>query len=361
MDLLFKLLGRMRNLGATDLLLSSGMQPALRVHGRLTPNDAEPLTAAQIEKMARAVLGESHLKTFQEKLELNLGCTLPNLGRFRVNVFRQRGDMAMAIRAIPAEVPDFEALGLPSVLQEVAMLKRGLVLFVGACGSGKSTTLAAMIEHRSKNDLGHIITIEDPIEYVLPHRTSMVNQREIGVDTRSYHDALMNALRQSPDVLMIGEIRDRDTMEQAIEFADTGHLCLSTLHANTANQAFDRIINLFREEERDQVLISLAHNVRAILSQRLVQTLDGTRVLAYELLVQTARTSEIIRKGEFHKLKETMEKGVTNGMLTFDQCLFNLFEQNIISADTALEYADSVGNLRLRMKLAAQDGISSYQ
>ncbi len=358
MDLLYELMSRTRQLGATDLLLSSGTQPAFRIQGKLAPRRGEQMTGRQMQDLARQVLADGQMRAFEERLELNIGCSFADLGRFRINFFRQRGDIAMAIRAIPPEVPGFAALGLPDLLGEIAMLKRGLVLFVGACGSGKSTTLAAMIEYRSHNDLGHIITIEDPIEYLLPHRECMVNQREIGVDTHSYSQALVNALRQSPDVLVIGEIRDRETMERAIEFADTGHLCLSTLHANNASQAFDRIINLFKEDEREQVLISLAQNVRAVLSQRLVVTLEERRTAAYELLLHSPRVSEIIRKGEFEKLREAMEKGGHSGMLSFDQCLFYLFEQSVISADTALEYADSVSNLRLRMKLAAQDGMA---
>ncbi len=352
MDLLL-LLQRMRVMGATDLLLSSGIEPAFRVNGKLAPRTGEKLTAREIDQMAARVLQERYLKTFAESMELNVGLSLPDLGRFRVNMFRQRGDTAIAIRAIPHQVPSFESLGLPSKLKELAMLKRGLILLVGSCGSGKSTSLAALIEHRSRHDSGHIITIEDPIEYLLPHRQSMVNQREIGIDTQTYHDAMVNALRQSPDVLMIGEIRDRKTMERAIEFSDTGQLCLSTLHCNNANMAFDRIINLFEEDEREQILVSLSQNIRAVLSQRLVPTLDGSRTAAYELLVYTARISEIIRKGEFSKLKEAMERSNLEGMQTFDQSLYALRCQQTISEETALQFADSIGNLRLRMKLTA--------
>ncbi len=359
MDLIFKLLKQMRTVGASDLLLSNGMPPALRVNGKLGAVLDEALNPAQIEAIAKKLFNESQQHSFATTLECNVGVSFPDLGRFRVNGFRQRGSVALAIRAVPTRTPDFKALGLPDTLKDIAMQKRGLVLFVGACGSGKSTSLASMIDYRSRNEDGHIITIEDPVEFLLPHRRSMVNQREIGVDTRSYSGALMNALRQSPDVLMIGEIRDRDTLERALEFADTGHLCLSTLHANNANQTFDRIINFFREEERAQILISLGQNLRAVISQRLLPSCKGERTLAYELLTGSPRVGELVRRGEFEKLKETMEKGQAHGMNTFDQCLFDLYENGRISADTALEYADSVSNLRLRMKLAAHENVAT--
>ena len=359
MDLLFKLLKQMRTLGASDLLLSNGMPPALRVNGKLNAVLDEALNPTQIENIAKQLFDEPHQKSFAATLECNVGVSFPDLGRFRVNGFRQRGSIALAIRAVPTTTPDFAALGLPDTLKDIAMQKRGLVLFVGACGSGKSTSLASMIDYRSRNEDGHIITIEDPVEFLLPHHRSMVNQREIGVDTHSYSEALMNALRQSPDVLMIGEIRDRDTLERALEFADTGHLCLSTLHANNANQTFDRIINFFREEERAQILVSLGQNLRAVISQRLLPSLSGARALAYELLTGSPRISELVRRGEFEKLKEAMEKGQAHGMNTFDQCLFSLYERGKISADTALEFADSVSNLRLRMKLAAHESVGT--
>jgi twitching motility protein PilU len=338
-------------------LLSNGMPPALRINGKLSAAPDAALNPAQIEAIAKQLFDESQQKSFIATLECNVGVSFPGLGRFRINGFRQRGSIALAIRAVPTATPDFAALGLPDSLKDIAMQKRGLVLFVGACGSGKSTSLASMIDYRSRNEDGHIITIEDPVEFLLPHRRSMVNQREIGVDTHTYSGALMNALRQSPDVLMIGEIRDRDTLERALEFADTGHLCLSTLHANNANQTFDRIINFFREEERAQILVSLGQNLRAVISQRLLPSLNGARALASELLTGSPRVSELVRRGESEKLKETMEKGQAHSMNTFDQCLFSLHERGKISADTALEYADSVSNLRLRMKLAAHESV----
>ncbi len=355
MDLILKLLGQMRTAGASDLLLSNDMPPALRVNGHLSVVLDEALNPTRIEGIAKRLFSEEQQKIFATALECNVGVSFPGLGRFRVNGFRQRGSIALAIRAVPAQTPDFAALGLPDTLKDIAMQKRGLVLFVGACGSGKSTSLASMIDYRSRNDDGHIITIEDPIEFLLQHHRSMVNQREIGVDTHSYSNALINALRQSPDVLMIGEIRDRDALERALEFADTGHLCLSTLHASNANQTFDRIVNFFREEERTQILISLGQNLRAVISQRLLPGPNGKRVLAHELLAASPRVSELVRRGEFEKLKEAMEKGQEYGMNTFDQSLYSLYERGTISADIALEYADSVSNLRLRMKLAAHD------
>ena len=355
MDLLHNLLTRMRRLGASDLLLSTETPPAFRVDGKLAPRSGDSLQVKHIEQIVGSVLSEAQRREFLETCEYNLALSLGDLGRFRFNLFRQRGQTAVAIRAVPPEVPTLESLGLPAALKEVALLRRGLILFVGACGSGKSTALASMLEYRNQNDHSHIITVEDPIEYLIPHRQSMVNQREVGIDTHSFHQALVNALRQSPDVLAIGEIRTREALEKAIEFSSTGHLCLSTLHANNANEAFDRILNLFEENEREQVLISLAQNTRAVLSQRLVPTQQGGRAAACELLLYSPLVSDIIRRGEFTKLKETMEKDVSSGMLTCDQSLFNLYQNGQISAETAFEYADSASNLRLRMKLAAHE------
>ncbi|MFN2308322.1 MAG: PilT/PilU family type 4a pilus ATPase [Gammaproteobacteria bacterium] len=352
MDLLHKLLDKMRRAGASDLLLSAGTPPAFRIDGKLAPRSGDSLQANHIERLAAALLSETQRQSFEDTCECNLAESFGELGRFRINLFRQRGQTAIAIRAVPPQVPSLEQLGLPGALKDVALLRRGLVLFVGACGSGKSTALAALLEHRNQHDHGHIITVEDPIEYLLPHRQSMVNQREVGIDTRSYHNALVNALRQSPDVLAIGEIRTREALEKAIEFASTGHLCVSTLHANNANEAFDRIINLFEESEREQVLISLAQNTRAVLSQRLLPAKRGGRIAACELLLHSPLIGDIIRRGEFAKLKEAMEKATNSGMCTMDQSLFERYRSGHISAETAIEYADSPGNLRLRMKLA---------
>jgi twitching motility protein PilU len=354
MTQLVDLLKRTRELGASDLLLSTQAPPAYRVHGKLIPREGEPISRQALEGMVNALLSEHQQTLFAQRLEMNLAHRFPDLGRFRINVFRQRGHLAMAIRAIPLQIPGFEELGLPEKLRELAMLKRGLILMVGGAGSGKSTTLAVMLEQRNRNDRCHIITVEDPIEYTFRHQESMVNQREVGLDTQSYHQALMNALRQSPDVLMIGEIRDREAMERAIEFADTGHLCLSTLHANSANQAFDRIINLFQEHERAQVLLSLSANLRGIFSQRLVPTRAGGRIGAYELLVNTPLVSDLIRRGEVSALKETMEKDEGYGMISFDQSLYARVREGLIEEATALEYADSPSNLRLKFRLEGQ-------
>lgn len=359
MDLLHALLTKMRSAGATDLLLSTGTPPAYRINGKLAPRSGDSLQAKHIDKLVGSLLSEAQQQQFREQCEFNLAQSFAELGRFRFNLFRQRGHTAIAIRAIPPQVPSFEALGLPNELKETALLRRGLVLFVGACGSGKSTALAAMIEHRNQYDSGHIITVEDPIEYLIPHRQSMVNQREVGIDTHSFHQALINALRQSPDVLVIGEIRTRESLEKAIEFASTGHLCLSTLHANNAYEAFDRIINLFEESEREQILISLAQNTRVVLSQRLIPAQAGGRTAACELLLQSPHVSEIIRRGEFAKLKDVMERSTGSGMRTFDESLYQLAASGLITAGIALEYADSASNLKLRMKLASHESQSA--
>jgi len=352
MDLLSNLLKQMIQLGASDLFLSTNTPPAFRVNGKLLPRSDEPtLRPGKTEKMAHLLMLEHQKEAFDQNPEMNLAFTVPGIGRFRVNIFRQRNDVAMVIRAIPPSVPDFTALNIPEALKKIVMLKRGLVLIVGPSGSGKSTTLAAMIEHRNVNDLSHIITIEDPIEYYLEHKHCVVNQREIGVDTKSYPEALINVLRQSPDVLIIGEIRDRKTMEHAIEYADTGHLCLATFHANNTFQAFERILNMFPEEKSEQLLISLSLNMQAVLSQRLIPSVSGQRVPAWELLCTTPRVKELIRKSAFAELKDVMEKDVNDGMQTFDQTLYELCKQGHITEDAALEHAESVSNLRLQMRL----------
>ena len=301
--------------------------------------------------MARLVMQDEQFQAFSSEHEISLGFSIPELGRFRFNIFRQQRDISVVVRAIPEKVPDYETLGLPEILKNIVMLKRGLVLVVGPSGSGKSTTLAAMIDYRNSNTLSHIITIEEPIEYIFEHRQSVINQREVGVDTHSYHNALINALRQSPDVLMVGEIREQRIMDDVIEFSDTGHLCLATLHANNASQAFERIINMFPEEQRDALCGTLASNIQAVISQRLVPTLDGKRTAAVELLIGTARVRDLIRRRDFGVLAEVMEKDANNGMRIMDQSLFELYKTDKISADTALQFADSVSNLRLKMRL----------
>ncbi len=349
---LVTLLTRTRELGASDLLLSTSAPPAYRVDGKLVPREGEPITSEELNSFVRKVLNREQLERFQSELEMNVAHRFGELGRFRINVFRQRGHLAIAFRAIPDQIPSIEQLNLPDKLAELAMHKRGLVIMVGGCGSGKSTTLAAMIEHRNRHDRGHVITVEDPIEYTFSHKECMVNQREVGLDTRSFQSALINSLRQSPDVLMIGEVRDRETMERAIEFADTGHLCLTTLHANASDQVFDRILNLFQEHERPQILSSLAANLRAVLSQRLVPAAAGGRICAYELMVNSPLIADLIRRGECDNVKQVMEKDEAHGMMTFDQCLYERVQQQLITQETALEYADSSSNLKLRMRLS---------
>jgi twitching motility protein PilU len=362
MDLLSKLLKRMVQLGASDLFLSTNTAPAFRVNGKLLPRDDEdpPLPPGATEKMCQLIMIEEHRRLFDEQLEMNMAFSLPGLGRFRVNVFKQRGDIALVIRSLAGEIPAFDKLRIPNTLKELVMLNRGLVLIVGPAGSGKSTTLASMLDHRNANDLAHIITVEDPIEYFLTHKQSVIHQREIGVDTLSYQDALTNAMRQSPDVLVIGEVRDRATLEHAIEYADTGHLCLATFHAHNTQQALERIVNMFDENRREQILLGLSMNVQAILSQKLIPDTQGGRVPAWELLRHTARTADLLRRGEFHELHEVIEKDVSTDMQTFDQSLYNLQQQGLISAETALQYADSVSNLRLQMRLSPERSNPEY-
>ncbi|WP_346837058.1 PilT/PilU family type 4a pilus ATPase [Microbulbifer sp. SAOS-129_SWC] len=339
-----------RNDGS-DLYLSTGAPPCAKFQGVLKPLSKEPLGPGQIEKMAMEIMDAEQQEEFKRELEMNLAMTIPNVGRFRINIFWQRNQVSIVARNIVTEIPKFDDLKLPEILKEVVMAKRGLVLFVGGTGSGKSTSLAALIDHRNTNSGGHIITIEDPVEYVHKHKKSVINQREVGVDTRSFHAALKNTLRQAPDVILIGEIRDRETMEHALAFAETGHLAISTLHANNANQALDRIVNFFPEERRPQLLMSLSQNIRAFVSQRLVPTVDGKRCAAVEILLGTQTINELILKGEFHSIKEIMQKSENLGMQTFDGALFKLYVEGRISHDDAIRNADSANNLRLRIKL----------
>jgi twitching motility protein PilU len=301
-------------------------------------------------------MSEAQLREYGENLELNMAMSLPGVSRFRVNVFRQRGSAGMVIRRVKAEVSSLAELGLPDILKEISMSKRGLVLVVGATGSGKSTTLAAMVDHRNDTESGHIITIEDPIEFVHRHKKSIVTQREVGFDTHSFQAALKNTLRQAPDVILIGEIRDTETMEAAVTFAETGHLCLGTLHSNNANQAIERIMNFFPLERHAQIYLQLSLNLRSIISQRLIPSLDGRRVAALEILMDTPRVRDLIRKGEVDILKEAMEQGVQEGCQTFDQALFMLYKEGKIGLDQALINADSANNLRLKIKLAGLKG-----
>lgn len=340
----------------SDLYLSTGAPPCAKFHGALKPLAKEPLASGAISEIAESIMDEQQLTEFNQELEMNLAYSIPNVGRFRINIFKQRNEVSIVARNINTEIPKFDDLGLPEILKEVVMSKRGLILFVGGTGSGKSTSLASLIDHRNSNSGGHIITIEDPVEFIHKHKKSVINQREVGTDTRSFHNALKNTLRQAPDVILIGEIRDRATMEHALEFAETGHLAISTLHANNANQALDRIVNLFPEERRPQLLMGLAGNLRAFVSQRLVPTIDNKRCAAVEVLLGTKTISELILKGDFHSIKEIMEKSENLGMQTFDGALFKLYQAGKISLDQALANADSANNLRLRIKLAESDG-----
>ncbi len=336
----------------SDIYLSTGAPPCGKFQGTLRLLDKEPLPPGRVKQIAYSVMDGAQAAEFEKTLEMNLAISESGVGRFRVNIFKQRGEISMVIRNIKTDIPSMETLGLPAVLTQVIMEKRGLVLFVGGTGSGKSTSLAALIDYRNSNSGGHIITIEDPIEFVHRHKRSIVNQREVGVDTLSYADALKNTLRQAPDVILIGEIRDRETMEHALAFAETGHLAISTLHANSANQALDRIINFFPEERRPQLLADLSGNLRAFVSQRLIPTVDGKRVAAIEILLNSPMVEALIKRGEVSGLKEIMEKSTGLGMQTFDQALFALYQAGKISFEEAIKNADSANNLRLRINLS---------
>jgi twitching motility protein PilU len=340
----------------SDLYLSTGAPPCAKFQGVLKPLSSEPMKPGEISAIANGILDEEQRQQFAQDLEMNLAHSIPGVGRFRINVFRQRNDVSIVARNITTEIPKFDDLGLPPVLKEVVMAKRGLVLFVGGTGSGKSTSLAALIDHRNSTSGGHIITIEDPIEYVHRHKKCIVNQREVGVDTRSFHNALVNTLRQAPDVILIGEVRNRETMEHALAFAETGHLAISTLHANNANQALERIVNLFPEERRPQLLMNLGQNLRAFVSQRLVPTVDGKRCAAIEVLLGTKTIEELVIKGEFDSIKEIMAKSEALGMQTFDSALFKLYKEGRITQDEAIRNADSQNDVRLRIKLDHSGG-----
>lgn len=343
--------------GGSDLYLSTGAPPCAKFDGQLKPIASDVLKPGEIATIASEMMDETQQEEFHRELELNLAVSIAGVGRFRVNVFNQRNQASVVARHIVTDIPNWKDLGLPDILPELIMKKRGLILFVGATGSGKSTSLAALIDHRNANNAGHIVTIEDPIEFVHRHKRSIVNQREVGVDTRSWHNALKNTLRQAPDVILIGEIRDRETMEHAISFAETGHLCISTLHANNANQALDRIINFFPEAKRSQLLLDLSLNLQAFISQRLIPATNGGRAAAIEVLLGTPSIRELILKGEIASIKEMMEKSDNLGMKTFDKALFDLFQEGKISEDQALKNADSANNLRLRIKLASEGGV----
>ena len=342
--------------GGSDLYLSTGAPPCAKFQGALKPISGDILQPGEIKDIANEIMDTVQRETFEEDLEMNLAISVSGYGRFRINIFVQRNEVGIVARNIVADIPRWQDLRLPQVLTEVIMRKRGLMLFVGATGSGKSTSLAALIDYRNANSSGHIVTIEDPVEYVHNHKKSIVNQREVGVDTRSWHNALKNTLRQAPDVILIGEIRDRETMEHAISFAETGHLCISTLHANNANQALDRIVNFFPEERRPQLLMDLSMNLQCVVSQRLVPTVDKKRCAAVEVLLGTPRVGELIQRGEFDGIKEVMRKSESSGMKTFDSAVFELQQEGLIDEEEALRNADSQNNVRLKIKLANEGG-----
>ncbi|MBT8129449.1 MAG: PilT/PilU family type 4a pilus ATPase [Gammaproteobacteria bacterium] len=339
----------------SDLFITAGAVPSMKVDGKMTPLSNQSLSPQHTQVLVRSIMNDRQMAEFDATQECNFAISLPGVSRFRVNAFTQRGSVGVVLRVIRSDIPEFEDLDLPPILTDVAMTARGLVIFVGATGSGKSTSLAAMVGYRNENSQGHIITIEDPIEFIHNHRNCIVTQREIGVDTESYEIALKNTLRQAPDVILIGEIRDRETMDYAIAFAETGHLCLSTLHANSTNQALDRIINFFPEERRAQLLMDLSLNLKGIVSQRLIPRADGEgRIPAVEIMLNTPLMSDLIFKGNVHEIKELMAKSNELGMQTFDQALFDLYESRQITYEDALRNADSLNDLRLRIKLESK-------
>jgi twitching motility protein PilU len=350
-------LRRMVKVEGSDLFVTAGFPPAIKVDGEIRPVTDTPLTAQQSSVLVRSIMNDRQTKAFDAEKECNFAIAPPNIGRFRVSAFIQQGQVGCVCRTINTEIPTIEELELPPILKDIVMTKRGLVILVGGTGTGKSTTLAAMVGHRNASTHGHIITIEDPIEYVHEHRGCVVTQREIGVDTEGWHVALKNTLRQAPDVILIGEIRDRETMEYGIQFAETGHLCLATLHANSANQALDRIINFFPEEKREQLLMDLSLNTKALVSQRLLPRESGSgRVAAMEIMLNSPLIADLIFKGEVAQIKEVMAKSTRLGMRTFDQSLFDLYEQGLISYEEAMRNADSMNEVRLRIKLESKRG-----
>ena len=349
------LLKLMVSRNGSDLFITGDFPPAMKVDGKITKISPQPLKAGHTLALARAIMNDKQAAEFERTKECNFAISPPGVGRFRVSAFIQQGQVGMVMRVIPATLPTIDGLGVPQVLKEVVMSKRGLAILVGATGSGKSTTLAAMVDWRNEQSHGHIITIEDPVEFVHPHKNCVITQREVGLDTDSWEAALKNTLRQAPDVILMGEVRDRETMEHAIAFAETGHLCLCTLHANSANQALDRIINFFPEERRQQLLMDLSLNLKAMVSQRLVSKQDSKgRVAVVEVMLNTPLVSDLIFKGEVTEIKEIMKKSRNLGMQTFDQALFDAFESNLITYEDALRNADSVNDLRLQIKLNSQ-------
>ncbi|WP_269621108.1 PilT/PilU family type 4a pilus ATPase [Zhongshania aquatica] len=344
--------------GASDLFLTCGAPPHIKIDGVTHPVKAPALEPAEVKQMACSVMTDQQFSAFEDTLEANLSVSATGLGRFRINVYYQRGEVAVVARLIKAVIPSFDELGLPKPCTDLVMLKRGLVLVVGAAGSGKSTSLAAMIGYRSEHVDGHILTIEDPIEFLFPHKRSLVDQREVGIDTRSFNDALVNAMREAPDVIMIGEIRDVETAKHAISYAETGHLCLATMHANNANQAIERILNFFPEQAQKQLLLDLSLNLKGVISQRLIPSLVGKRALCTELLLLTPYISDLIQQGRIDEIREVMGKGSEVGMHTFDQMLFELYQNEKIDLETALHNADSHSNLALRIRLSEKHSMN---
>ena len=352
-----KLLGSMVQQSGSDLFISADFPPSMKAHGAMTPMASQKLTGEITRTLAHSLMNDLQREEFAKEMECNFAMSIPGLARFRVNVFVQQRFVGMVIRTIPAEIPNFEKMGLPATLKEVIMNKRGLVLVVGGTGSGKSTSLAAMIDHRNSTSPGHIITVEDPVEFVHTSKLSLITHREVGIDTHTWHHALKNTLRQAPDVILIGEIRDAETMEHAIAFAETGHLCLGTLHANSANQTIERVINFFPEERRNQLLMDLSANLRAIVAQRLVRTIDGKgRKAAIEIMLNTPNVAERIFKGEFGEIKGVMAKSRELGMRTFDGALFDLYDEGHIAYEEAIRNSDSANELRLNIKLKSKRG-----
>lgn len=341
---------------ASDLYFTTGALPSMKIQGKLTPVGKQALQPGMTQKLAYSILTPEKIEAFEKELELDIGLGFPDIGRFRINVYMQRGEVSMVVRYIKSEIPSIEALGLPAILKQTVMNKTGLILVVGSTGSGKSTALAALIDHRNANHAGHILTIEDPIEFMFTHKKSIVGQREIGLDTHSYENALREAMREAPDMIMIGEIRDTETMEAGITYADTGHLCVSTMHAVNANQAMDRIINMFPPEQKNQILMDLALNLRAIISLRLVNKKGGGRTAAVEVMLNSPYIAELIRKGEFHEIKESMEKGAQQGMQSFDQALYDLYKEGKIELKEALDHADSKTNLEWKVNFSGKAG-----
>ena len=353
------LLRLMISRNGSDLFITADFPPAIKVDGKITKVSPQPLNAAHTLALARSIMSDKQIAEFERTKEGNFAISPPGVGRFRVNVFIQQGKVGLVLRVIPATLPTIDGLGVPQILKEVVLAKRGLCIMVGATGSGKSTTLAALVDWRNENSYGHIITVEDPIEFVHAHKNCVVTQREVGLDTDSWEAALKNTLRQAPDVILMGEIRDRETMEHAVAFSETGHLCLATLHANSANQALDRIINFFPEERRSQLLMDLSLNLKALVSQRLIPKQDGKgRVAAVEILLNSPLIADMVFKGEVTEIKEIMKKSRNLGMQTFDQALFDLYEGNAITYEDALRNADSLNDLRLQIKLNSQRGKS---